>query len=712
MSDILEQIQELNNMFSNLFEKGITVDKWAASAQKRIDDNPHMGITSHGKEELERLREIAKLPRDGRSANEVKQEADRESDQASAKAVNAMLKGDKEEQAKQEEIAWTKGLVATGNKGFCLDKWRAQLPKKMNDNNSYNEILNQILTLQEQFSNLFEVDGLGNAAVDIPPSQNKIKKDVKTKDGKAELVSVEDELFPYEGDKREQYRQKILSVINGMIQGTATLEDLLQIARQKKAPLKEAMEVLEELINVTEDGEIQPPQPPEPAHNPPKRNPNYEPGKKKVDPNEFERILRRVIKKTDENSLKEALSIMEDLFSTIMKQPIEDQGALVYKYRQAKNKENAGKDTYTLGKEEEKRKSKEEKGHEKTELRKKYRGKSVEDWKLGRLMDQIAKNAKNLGKVEDSATAKAIRRNAQKADLKEAIEIMEAIINEVSIGKWKEAAASSLPKRQEGAEAAKAAAEKGCEEYDKVSREHPEDEPALYRLAQAKDEEAAKTEEKADHAYAVTRLQTHDKADANKSIKAAKKVQDKREDEFGRNPEKRTFLRSGKANQLVAADPVKSRADEALEEALDLLSELTESEHCAHKKNPVVKITDKNYGVAHGKGLPGPFNKNHVGQYIVYNPETDASYLVSQDNWNKSKIKKDLEKQGKVFESFEEFEKVLEGLFNNPGDDILDDITGTKMTGVERIRKVASKLVGNDKKKKKVNSCESLEEAK
>ena len=83
-------------------------------------------------------------------------------------------------------------------------------------------------------------------------------------------------------------------------------------------------------------------------------------------------------------------------------------------------------------------------------------------------MDQIARNAKNLGKVEDSATAKAVRRNAQKADLKEALEIMEAIINEVSIGKWKEAAASSLPKRQEEAEAAKAAAEKGWEEYDKV----------------------------------------------------------------------------------------------------------------------------------------------------------------------------------------------------------------------------------------------------
>jgi hypothetical protein len=413
------------------------------------------------------------------------------------------------------------------------------------------DILKQIQALQEQFSNLFEVEGLGNPAVDVPPSQNKIKKDVKTKDGKAELVSVEDELFPYDGNKREQYRQKILDTINGMIQGTSTLEDLLQIVRQKKAPLKEAMEVLEELTKEDEKATQK-------ALDRHFDKVLYKPLKSQVN------ITRKAIatekfKRENSEALKEAVELMEDLFSTILKQPDEKQGALVYKYHQAKNKENAGKDTYTQAKEEEKRKSKEEKGQEKTEQRKKYRGKSVEDWKLGRLMDQIAKNAKNLGKVEDSATAKAVRRNAQKADLKEALEIMEAIINEVSIGKWKEAAASSLPKRKEEAEAAKVAAEKGWEEYDKVSREHPEDEPALYKLAQAKDEEAAKAEDKADHAYAVTRLQTHDKANANKAIKAAKKVQDKREDEFGRNPEKRTFLRSGKANQLAAADPVKSR---------------------------------------------------------------------------------------------------------------------------------------------------------
>ncbi len=157
--------------------------------------------------------------------------------------------------------------------------------------------------------------------------------------------------------------------------------------------------------------------------------------------------------------------------------------------------------------------------------------------------------------------------------MSKALEIAEAIINEVSIRRWKEAAANVLPKRGEEAEAAKASAEKGWEEYDKAARKHPEEEPALYKLAQANDEAAQKTEDKADHAYAVTRLRTNDKANANKAIKAARKVQDKREDEFGRNPEKRTLLRSGKANQLVSADPVKSRADEALELAEAIINE-------------------------------------------------------------------------------------------------------------------------------------------
>ena len=325
MSDIFKQIQELQEKFDSIFEKGVTVDKWADAAQKRIDDNPQMGFTFRGKEELERLKQIADLPRDGKSANEVKKEAAKEEANAESKSAKAMLKGDKEEQDKQNEIAWRKGLIATDNKGYAFSKWKA--PRNMVDNNSYNEIMTQILNLKEQFDNLFEVEGLGEPAVDVPPSQNKIKKDRKTKDGKVEVVSVEDELFPYEGNKREQYRQKILDTINAMIQGQATLEDLLQIVRQKKAPLKEAMEVLEEVSAKVRTNAMQKIVQKDYEDTAPLYK-NYKEAVKKGDKEEASKSLKSIQdinKATDErlkkynryaeyrNSLKEAMKIMEEL---------------------------------------------------------------------------------------------------------------------------------------------------------------------------------------------------------------------------------------------------------------------------------------------------------------------------------------------------------------------------------------------------------------
>ena len=102
-------------------------------------------------------------------------------------------------------------------------------------------------------------------------------------------------------------------------------------------------------------------------------------------------------------------------------------------------------------------------------------------------------------------------------------------------------------------------------------------------------------------------------------------------------------------------------SEECFKEIVEMVEALIEeADHHANKKNPVVKITDKNYRVASGKSLPGPFNKNHVGQYIVYNKDTDASYLVTPDNWKKSKIKKDLESQGKFYEALEILENIYD----------------------------------------------------
>lgn len=154
-----------------------------------------------------------------------------------------------------------------------------------------------------------------------------------------------------------------------------------------------------------------------------------------------------------------------------------------------------------------------------------------------------------------------------------AYQIMEEIINEVSIGKWKEAAASSLPKRQEEAEAAKKAVEQGWEEYDKQARKHPEEEPALFRLAQANDEAGVKAEDRAEHAKDVAGIKVNDKVGANKAIKAAKKVSAKREDDFGRAPSARTLKRSAIANRLVYADPkYKNEALEIMEAIINEVS--------------------------------------------------------------------------------------------------------------------------------------------
>ena len=120
-------------------------------------------------------------------------------------------------------------------------------------------ILKQIQEATEKFDSLFEVDGdgLGNPAMDVPPSTNKLRKDIKTKNGKVELVSVEDELFPKEGNAKEQFKQKVLDKINAMIQGTGTLEDLLNVVRAKQLkPVKEgfegAIEILEDLFSQIE----------------------------------------------------------------------------------------------------------------------------------------------------------------------------------------------------------------------------------------------------------------------------------------------------------------------------------------------------------------------------------------------------------------------------------------------------------------------------
>ena len=62
---------------------------------------------------------------------------------------------------------------------------------------------------QSIMQNLFEVEYYG--ANDVEEEKNKIKRQKKDKNGDiVDVVSVEDELFPYEGNAKQQYNQKII----------------------------------------------------------------------------------------------------------------------------------------------------------------------------------------------------------------------------------------------------------------------------------------------------------------------------------------------------------------------------------------------------------------------------------------------------------------------------------------------------------------------
>ena len=82
---------------------------------------------------------------------------------------------------------------------------------------------------------------------------NKIRKIKKDKDGEnVEVVSVADELFPYEGNAKQQFNQKVLAKINDMIEGQGSLEDLIQFVRKYSGNRKGGNEKLHEALEILE----------------------------------------------------------------------------------------------------------------------------------------------------------------------------------------------------------------------------------------------------------------------------------------------------------------------------------------------------------------------------------------------------------------------------------------------------------------------------
>lgn len=130
------------------------------------------------------------------------------------------------------------------------EKVAASIKRHDKKTNGALDLLEQIYDYAE---NLFELDYEEKQNI----SPNKVSKVKKDKDGnEVEVVSVADELFPHEGNAKQQFNQKILDKINDMIEGSGSLEDLIQFVR-KGAPVRktahesyeEVLSLLEELIN-------------------------------------------------------------------------------------------------------------------------------------------------------------------------------------------------------------------------------------------------------------------------------------------------------------------------------------------------------------------------------------------------------------------------------------------------------------------------------
>jgi hypothetical protein len=388
-----------------------------------------------------------------------------------------------------------------------------------------------------------------------------------------------------------------------------------------------------------------------------------------------------------ELKIEEALELMEDLTAQILKQPAEKRASLFYKLKQGLDKDT--RDSYTKAQEEEKQKSKEEKGQEKTEQRKKYRGKSIEDWKQGRLMDQIARNAKNLGKLNDPATAKAIRRHDSK--IGEALELMEEIISEVSVGALARATENNFNKRREVAKDSTEKAKKAYDSYEKQSKEHPEDEEALYKAVSKLGNAAHKDREKASHAndLANLNLPKDSKVPANKLFNAADKTYKGRGKEVDKALEKgkgrgdkefdSSMKKYARAVDLAVADPVVSRrTNEALEEVLSVLEKFTEGD----KKEAARKVIDSR-------------KREYLSKYANV---LDAADIDGSDNVPDGDLK-DLDRAEKRYKHAEEVAKKLDELFDRP--DLLDDIDTMLGSPVKKAKDKLLKQIFEPKKEKK-----------
>ena len=278
---------------------------------------------------------------------------------------------------------------------------------------------------------------------------------------------------------------------------------------------------------------------------------------------ETERIARKAAgKRKAKMNKNEALEIMEDIHAAIEKHAHEikkprlhrdaignyvDELVGVAKNNLPDEKKHLMSATNDeMNKIEGKRTStKNKKGERKTDLR----SASTKGGDYWRVKDQRKEDA---AKGYPKAIEKSVKRHEKK--MSEALEIMEEIINEVSLGKLKKTAEKVFPKRQAQANKSAEANVKNWADYEEQVKKSPEDEPQLFKKALANDVAAYDDRKGAEHAAKIMYNVPDSKHSANKYFKAAQNSKG------GSNRSKAHY-----AEHMASMDPVKSRANEALE---------------------------------------------------------------------------------------------------------------------------------------------------
>ena len=361
------------------------------------------------------------------------------------------------------------------------------------------DINEEIKNLTEAYANLLEgKDARGGAQKEV----NKITRTKKDKNGEpVEVVSVADELFPYKGTAKEQYNQKILAKINDMIEGTATLDDLIQLVRSKQAkPVKESLQetldkmmaVTEEIINEVSVGALA------------RAAENSLPAREKEN-DDLEQKRQEIHKEGSKTKSKKKIEkLYNDLIDTLGK------GIKANKrYNQAKNIVDLN-----LPK------------NSKVSVSKLVN--SAKKSQVGRGLAHDAgidvpyeKYKRTLQRVHRANDIADIRPNKSEANesFERAMSILEEIINEVSVKRWKEAAKNSIEGRKQAANDAS----------DRFASVVYPFQPVVYdpdhKLGDAWD----KAEQRADRAEQLSKNLPNSRRSANQLKQVAKKVTAKRD---------------------------------------------------------------------------------------------------------------------------------------------------------------------------------------